>query len=113
MINPHKGEVAFTADERRYVLHYSIDAICALEESAGKGFPALVQEMADPDKMSVSLLRKVLWAGLREHHPDLTLKDAGELILGAGGMVGLFPHIERAIAAAFPAATESGDARPQ
>lgn len=101
-MNPHKGEVAFEANGQRYVLQFSIDAICILEDAAGKGIVALLSELQDPLKMSVTTARIVLWAGLQEHHPDLTIKQAGELILAAGGVENLIGMFDKAFAAAFP-----------
>jgi hypothetical protein len=112
MPNPHKGEVAFEAEGKTYTLRFSIDALCNLEEAAGKGFASIAIELSDPEKMSVSLLRKVLWAGLIEHHPDLDVRAAGELILAAGGAVVVLGQIEKAFTAAFPEDPEKG-ARPQ
>lgn len=102
MANPHKGEVAFDADGKRYVLRYSIDAICQLEAETGKGIVALISDLESPERMSVTLARQVLWAGLTEHHPNITVKDAGELIAAAGGLVRIVSLFGEAFAAAFP-----------
>lgn len=104
MANPHKGEVELVAGEERYTLRFSIDAICSLESSTGKGLPALIGEISDPDTMSVARLRDMLLAALAEHHPDITLKQAGELIVPAGGFIKVFEKVSEAIAVAFPAA---------
>lgn len=112
MANPHKGEVAFEANGERYVLQFSIDAICALEAETGKGIIGLVAEFQDPDKMSVTLARQILWAGLREHHPELSVKEAGELIPAAGGIAELIKLFGEAFSASFPQPKANGS-RPQ
>lgn len=99
MINPHKGEVAFEANGQRYVLQFSIDAVCTLEGETGKGFVALVEELEQ--NPSLTLMRQLLWAGLLERHPDITLKEAGELIPAAGGLVGAMDLFNKAFTAAF------------
>lgn len=104
MANPHRGEVAFEANGERYVLRYSIDAICALEGSTGKGIVALVGELMNPTTMSITLARKVLWAGLQEHHPDITEKQAGELIVAAGGLGKIVKLFNDSFERAFPEA---------
>jgi hypothetical protein len=110
MPNINRGDVSFEAEGKSYTLRFSIDALCNLEEAAGKGFAAIAIELTDPERMSVTLLRKVLWAGLLDHHPDIDLKAAGELIVAAGGAVAVLEQIEKAFAAAFPEKEEG--ARP-
>lgn len=108
MANPHKGEVELKAGEATYLLRYSIDAICSLEESLDKGFPAIVAEMASPATMRLSVVREVLRAGLQEHHPEITVKQAGELIISAGGAISVLGKVNEAFALAFPE-VEAGD----
>jgi len=102
-MNPHRGEVELKVGDAVYTLRFSIDAVCSMEESLGKGFPAIVAELADETRMSISTIRHVLHAGLRESHPDITLKEAGELILSAGGAATVLGKVSDAIAKAFPA----------
>jgi hypothetical protein len=113
MSNPHKGEVALEAGDKTYTLRYSIDAICSMEAALGKGFPAIAAEMSDINKMSVTVVRQVLHSGLQESHPDLTLKDAGELILSAGGALKVMAKVTEALGAAFPDAKKDAKPGPQ
>jgi hypothetical protein len=108
MANPHKGEIAFEAEGRSYVLRFSIDAICQLEAETNRGIVSLIGELQDPEKMSLTMVRRILWAGLQEHQPDLSLKDAGELIPAAGGMANLLVMFGKAFSASFPALKEDG-----
>ena len=113
--NPHhQAAVTFKGpQDREYVLRFSIDAICHLEAATGRTFPAIAVDMGRPDKVSMTLLRHLMHAGLLEHHPEMTLKDAGELIVaGAGGLQGSMALVEHAIASAFPSAEASGTLRP-
>jgi len=112
MANPHKGEVAFEADGISYVLRFSIDAICQLEELTGKGIVTLIGELQDPEKMSLSLARQVLWAGLQEQQPHIGVKEAGELITAAGGMAKIISLFGTAFTASFPPA-QSNSSRPR
>jgi hypothetical protein len=109
-MNPHKGEVELKAGEQTYTLRFSIDAICSLEAMSGKPFAVAAAEMADPAKASMTLVRMLLCAGLQERHPELSLKDAGELIIPAGGMGKVTEKVFEAFALAFPEA--SGTTRP-
>lgn len=111
-MNPVKGEVSFVADERTYTLKFSIDAICALEAETSKGIIALTTDLQNPEKMTITVARQILWAGLREHHPDITLKEAGELIPLAGGLSAIMALTAQAMSSAFPRSKEPGS-RPQ
>lgn len=111
-MNPHKGEVELKAGDKVYVLRYSIDAICELEERTGKGFPVLAMEMMDPNRLRIGLVRDILHAGLLEKHPDITLKEAGELMLAAGGVDVVMKSANKAFAVAFPKTEARGAPRP-
>lgn len=105
MANIHKGETELKSGDETYVLRYSIDAICSLENKLDKGLPVIALEMGDPAKMRLSMIREILLAGLRENHPDITLKEAGELIVSAGGAVVVLGKIGEAFSASFPEAS--------
>lgn len=108
MANSHKGEVELKAGDEVYILRYSIDAICSLEDRLDKGFPAIAAEMSNATTMRLSSVRQVLLAGLQEHHPHMTLKQAGELLVNAGGAMVVLGKVNEAFAAAFPN-TEASD----
>lgn len=112
MPNPHKGDVEFKVDETTYTLRYSIDAICHLEDATGKTLLELAEDLKDFKSIRMSLVRKILHAGLREHHPDLTEVEAGELIVGAGGSVVIMTKFNEAMTSAFPKQEASGTPRP-
>jgi hypothetical protein len=111
-MNAHKGEVPFEANGQHYTLRFSIDAICALEEGTKRGIIALTSDMQNPDKMSITLARQFLWAGLQEKHPDLTVKEAGELIPAAGGLLAVIALLREGLSAAFPKSKDESP-RPQ
>lgn len=126
-MNPHKGEVTFNAGEATYTLRFSIDAICALEEKLGRGILDIVAEMqswAPPPagetaaqakarigRLRMGLVRAMFWAALRDHHPKIDMRQAGELIVPAGGMNEVVGLIGQALVLAFPAA--EGEASSQ
>lgn len=111
--NQHKGEVELVAGDKTYVLRFSVDAICTLEERLDMGFPAIAQELSDPSKIRISMVRHLLHASLADAHPEVTLKQAGELIGTAGGMAGVLEKVSEAITAAFPTQEASGTKRPR
>lgn len=112
MANPHKGEVAFEANGATYTLCFSIDALCSLEEATGKGIIAISNELSDPERLSLGMLRNVMWAGLRTYHPEIDVKAAGELIKSAGGVPVMVELIAKGFALAFPEPESGNSARP-
>lgn len=115
MANPNKGEVAFDAGGKSYTLHFSTNAICELEDKLDRSFIAISSELAKaasaPEKIRLTTLRAIFWAGLQDHHPDIDLKAAGKLVVAAGGMAGVMKLISEGFERAFPD-PETKDARP-
>lgn len=105
-----KGDVDLPAGDTVYRLRFSIDALCTLEDSSGKSFPEIAAELQDPSKVRLGRVRQMLYAALREHHPDIDLRAAGEIITAAGGLVVVMERISEALVAAFPGA-ERGSGR--
>lgn len=58
---------------REYPLRFTVNALCSLEEKTGKG-------LGDMQGSQMSCLRGLLWCGLLEQRPEMTLRDAGDLI---------------------------------
>lgn len=108
----HKGEVAFVVGKKTYVLQYTYDAICQLEETTGKTLIELASEMQDIKTLRMTRVREIFHAGLIEHHPDITVKQAGELILAAGGAIAVMGKFNEALIAAFPKAEDGDGTRP-
>ena len=58
---------------KEYRIEYDINAGCDMEDRGGK----MITQLLDDNLRSTRL---ALWGGLRKHHPDLTLLDAGDLV---------------------------------
>ena len=72
-----------TLNGRDYPLSFSINALCCLEEKTGLSLTKL-------QSAQLSCLRGLLWCGLMEANPGLTLEGAGEMLdahLRAGGQL--------------------------
>ena len=54
-------------------LYYTVNALCAVEERAGGSLDNLMERQ-------FSATRLLLWGGLMERQPEITLARAGELI---------------------------------
>jgi len=66
---------------KAYRMCYSVNALCAVEDCAGGSLDSLMERQ-------FSATRLLLWGGLMEKQPEITLCAAGELIgehIRAGG----------------------------
>ena len=79
MSNPHRGEASFEVEGKAYRVRFSWNAAAEYEEAAGKPLSDALFDIAR-ERLSARSLRAMLWAGLQEHHQEVTLKDAGRLI---------------------------------
>jgi hypothetical protein len=94
-----KGEVSIEADGKRYTLAFSINALCELEDKLGESVADIGSLAAKGKRFST--IRTVFWAGLHDHHPDLTLQDAGKII-SAMGIEAADAAVAEAFGLAFP-----------
>lgn len=95
MANKARGEVSFHVGEREYVLVYTINALCEIEDALGFSVSDMEERLRKPSARDI---RALLWAGLMEHHPEITLQQAGSLESPLPEMVAA---VTRAMEAAF------------
>lgn len=112
MANPHRGSVALQAGDRAYTLSFSVNALCELEDALEQPVAQIANALNDPDTVRLTTVRALVWAALRDHHEDVTLKGAGEIITDAG-MPACMEAIGKAFKLAFPEQEAKEDARPQ
>lgn len=113
MGNAIKGQVSFEAEGRTWVLEFTPNAFCALEDATGKGAMAFVTGLeAAATDLRVSDVRVLFWAGLTDCAPDLTLPQAGVLMRDVGGMAEAMELVERALGLAMPDGDKSGGTKP-
>ena len=101
MANPARGEMAFMVGDEAYTLQFSTNAICELEDYLDKGLNVIVANME-----RLTTVRAMLWAGLRAKHPNVTIKQAGDII-DRCGMAEVTDVIGKALTAAFPSPDEA------
>ena len=110
MSNPYRGEANFEVEGQAYRVRFSWNSAAEYEEAAGKPLSDALLDIAR-EKLSARSLRAMIWAGLQEHHADVTLKDAGRLIDSMGRA-----EAQRVMAVAlryyFPELEEGADADP-
>lgn len=72
-------------DGRKLRLAYDFDGMIALEEASGMKMRALYMELQRLEQAgedpSAKLMRAVFYGGLQQHHPEITLKEVGNIIL--------------------------------
>jgi hypothetical protein len=111
MANAQRGEVAFECDGKSYALRFSSNALCELEDILNCGVNAIATQLSNPENLRIKTVRAVFWAGLLDRNPEMTLRDAGEIITSLTLPVAL-TKIGLAFSAAFPSTDESATVRP-
>lgn len=111
MANAHKGELAFTAGAKDYTLRFSANAICELEQQVDRAAADIVAALGGTPRYS--LIRAVLWAGLTEHHPAITLKTAGEIMDELGGLAAAMRVVTKGLVLAFPDAPQGAETKAE
>jgi len=89
MANPIKGEVEIPYGNAGggFTIVYTVDALCHLEAELNMKVSEIAEAMEAG--MFLTQLRACFWAGLRTHHPGVTLLAAGDLLPELGpGLVG-------------------------
>jgi hypothetical protein len=101
--NEARGEREFEAYGKRYILKFSAKALAELESALGLPILAMADKFT-AGRAGIRELRALLWAGLVEGQPGLTLADAGRLIdeVGIREVIG---ETLAAFEAAFPLPT--------
>lgn len=121
---------SFAALGQDWTIRFDFNAICDIEERSGEKFmvtAAPFLDLIDTDKLGDAMgmvaiaqkvdfanLRKLLFLTLREAHPDIQLRTAGEIVKDIG-LAQAVQVVALAIAKALPQGTEgdaSGDANP-
>lgn len=102
MANPHKGEVTLTVGNVVYTLTFNANVLCSIEQQLGKGIVGIYKELFDMEGMSITAARAALYCALKKQHPKITLDQAGDMIIDAGGMAKVLPLIGEGMRLAFP-----------
>lgn len=106
MVRKLRGEVSLQVEEQTFQLVYDVNALCAIEDVLDKSVLEVMTTIKGMPKLG--LVRALLWGGLRRYHEDLSLSDAGDLVMAAG-MGPALKVVQEGIQAAFPQPT--GDAK--
>ncbi len=112
MGNPHRGEVSLSAGDKTHVIRFTMNSICALEEHLGKPVTEIANVLQNPAGFQMGMARAILWAGLLDKNPQITIEDAGEIASDAG-IAECMTAIGKAFSLAFPAPEKADKGRPQ
>lgn len=110
MANPQRGVVGLEAGGATYQLSFSVNAICELEAELDKPVAEIIASLQTPEQLRMASVRALVWAALRDHHEELTIKDAGRIATEAG-IGAAVQKVGEAIRLAFPEA--KGKANPR
>lgn len=103
MANKLRGEIEIEAGGKTYTLRMSINAIAEIEQRLNLGINEIAAALSDMPRLRIGTLRAIVWGCLREHHKDLAIEDAGEII-GEMGVQLTLERINAAFLVAFPSA---------
>ncbi|MBY6163968.1 hypothetical protein KUV73_24005 [Mameliella alba] len=105
MANRIRGVFPFEAGGESYVMQYTANGMCALEDTTGQTATAFLQGLdAAGENLSFRDARLLFWAGLQEHHEGLTLHQAGKIMTALGGIVPAMEMTAQAVQASMPEA---------
>lgn len=110
MPNPMKGEAEVKlADGRTLRMAFDANAWCAIEEQLDKGTPEILEELQS-GRARMKTQRAMMWGGLRKHHPEISVEEAGEILIEAAQQ--LSDAIEGGLPQAGEGAPAEGDVDP-
>ena len=79
MTNPINGSTTINILGKEYTFLLDMNALCELESITGSNAISLF-ERTDTGTASLSDLRALIFCGLKRHHPDITLEEAGDIM---------------------------------
>lgn len=115
MANTNNGEVPLEVGGKTYILKIDLNAICELEALLSTPTHEMTfrEALHLIDRKHIGATRALLFAGLRKHHPKLTLEEVGDMMLEMGGIEGLDKKLEDAVAATMAPSDATAGKRPR
>lgn len=101
MNNPVRGTMTVEALGKSWTLKLSTNAMCEIEDRLEKGIDQIGVILQDQSQGRMKLFRLIVWAALTDHHPDVTERDAGEII-DEVGMENIMSLIQKLMTLAMP-----------
>lgn len=110
MANKIKGEVSLEYAGETFLLQFGFEALVLVEDKRDKAFGDVAAEL---DAGRLGALGAMLWAGLHQHHPEVSYEGAGRIAMAVaaeGRGEELQKKIVKAIELGFPKAKGEGAA---
>lgn len=107
MANSRRGSVALQAGDAAYMVSFSVNALCELEDAFGVSVQN-IGAIFDKDA-SMKDVRKLARCALSDNHPEVTDKEAGQIVTDAGLPI-FMETVQKAFQLTFPEA--KGNANP-
>jgi len=111
----HEVAVAYEGETLRLALDFL--ALDAIESATDRSFDGILRELTTPNvEPTTSLLSKVVWGLLRQHHPDITLDQVPTLLYSDASTaigIGMGKLLETAFPRAEPAKGKAKPANPR
>lgn len=102
-----RGEIEVEALGKVWRLKFGHAAYEAVEVEMGKRFDKVMEMFSREDVSMMQLIRVMMKAGLRRHHPDLTNDDVCDIIDACGVAVAA-EKVQAAIEASAPKEAKGG-----
>jgi hypothetical protein len=108
MANPMKGEAEVALEDgRKLKFVFDVNAWIDVCDELGMEMDEVLAALRNKEKPpGLKFQRVLIWGGLRKHHPEMTVRDAGEIMLEAASAM------EKAMVGGMPQADEEGGADP-
>lgn len=106
-MNKERGEVEIAYSGEKYLLRYSTNSLCELEDQVKMTIPEILAHFTGGANLGLKMLRAVLWAGLLEHHEkdSVTIEMAGKIIDELSS-IKVLEAVQTALIASFPEEVE-------
>jgi hypothetical protein len=79
MMRRGEGEGSFEFDGKTWTLRLDFNAMADFEAETGRPFLTTLEAMGE-GTAPMGDIRLLFWAMLRDHHPDVTIRQAGRMV---------------------------------
>jgi uncharacterized protein YbjT (DUF2867 family) len=100
MMRRGEAEASFEFDGKTWTIRLDFNAMADFEDNTGKDLLATMEAMSKGDAPPADM-RAAVWAMLLDHHPDVTIRQAGRMV-GVG-----MEALGRAAVSGLPTSSEA------
>ncbi len=104
--------MSLVAGDNTHVIRFTMNSICQLEDCLGKPVTEIAALLQNPSSFRMGMARAILWAGLLDKNPEVTLETAGDIATDVG-IPACMNAIGKAFSLAFPSEQKEVEKRPQ